>query len=199
VLTLGRLARRRGDLLRAAALTEESLQLYLDAGDQRGIAAGLHELAMALVAIGASEAVARLLGGVDALRDRVGLPLAPVQLPEQEQALAALRAALGASRLTALWDEGRSLTVDEMRELAARAGEEPVPVRRARRAHPAGLTEREVEVLRLVAEGLTNAQVADRLVISPRTVNFYLTTIYGKLGVSNRGAAIRAAMDQGIA
>ena len=60
--------------------------------------------------------------------------------------------------------------------------------------YPAGLTTREVEVLRLVAQGLTNEQVAQRLVISPRTVDTHLTSIYSKLGVSSRSAATRYAM-----
>lgn len=60
----------------------------------------------------------------------------------------------------------------------------------------AGLTAREVEVLRLVAQGLTDAQVAEHLVISPRTVNFHLTSIYSKLGVSSRAAATRYAIEQ---
>jgi DNA-binding NarL/FixJ family response regulator len=53
-----------------------------------------------------------------------------------------------------------------------------------------------VEVLRLVAQGLTDAQVAEQLVISPRTVNFHLTSIYNKLGVSSRSAATRYAIEQ---
>src|SRR5262249_42944229 len=60
---------------------------------------------------------------------------------------------------------------------------------------PAGLTAREVEVLRLVAQGLSDAQVAEQLVISPRTVNWHLTTIYSKLGVSSRSAATRYALE----
>ena len=60
---------------------------------------------------------------------------------------------------------------------------------------PAGLTAREVEVLRLVAQGLTDAQVAEQLVISPRTVNTHLTSIYNKLGVDSRTAATRFAVD----
>jgi DNA-binding NarL/FixJ family response regulator len=60
---------------------------------------------------------------------------------------------------------------------------------------PAGLTAREVEVLRWVAEGLTDAQVAQKLVISPRTVNTHLTSIYNKLGVDSRTAATRFAVD----
>jgi DNA-binding CsgD family transcriptional regulator len=61
--------------------------------------------------------------------------------------------------------------------------------------HPAGLTAREAEVLRLVAQGLTDAQVAEKLVISPRTVNWHLTSIYQKIQVSSRCAATRYAIE----
>jgi DNA-binding CsgD family transcriptional regulator len=63
-------------------------------------------------------------------------------------------------------------------------------------AYPAGLTVREVEVLRLVAKGMTDAQIAETLVISPRTVNTHLTSIYGKIGVSSRSEATRYALEQ---
>jgi ATP/maltotriose-dependent transcriptional regulator MalT len=66
-------------------------------------------------------------------------------------------------------------------------------------SYPAGLSAREVDVLRLVAEGLTDAQVADRLFLSPRTVNAHLRSIYGKLGIPSRGAAIRFALDHHLA
>ena len=59
----------------------------------------------------------------------------------------------------------------------------------------AGLTAREVEVLRQVAQGMTNEQVAKYLVISPRTVDTHLTSIYSKIGVSSRTAATRYALD----
>ena len=62
-------------------------------------------------------------------------------------------------------------------------------------AYPDGLTAREVEVLRLVAQGLTNEQVAEQLVISSRTVNTHLTAIYRKIGVSSRSAATRYAIE----
>ena len=61
--------------------------------------------------------------------------------------------------------------------------------------YPAGLTAREVDVLRLVARGLTDGQVAEQLVISPRTVNTHLTSIYNKLGVDSRTAATRFAVE----
>ena len=62
--------------------------------------------------------------------------------------------------------------------------------------YPDGLTTREVEILRLVAQGMTNEQVAQQLVISPRTVNSHLTSIYSKIGVSSRSAATRYANEQ---
>jgi DNA-binding NarL/FixJ family response regulator len=65
--------------------------------------------------------------------------------------------------------------------------------------HPGGLTSREVEVLELVAKGLTNFEVAQRLFISPRTIDTHLTSIYHKLGVSSRAAASRFALDHGLA
>jgi ATP/maltotriose-dependent transcriptional regulator MalT len=64
---------------------------------------------------------------------------------------------------------------------------------------PAGLTQREVEVLQLVAEGLTDGAVAQRLFISPRTVSQHLRSIYGKLEVSSRAAATRFAVEHHIA
>ncbi len=62
-------------------------------------------------------------------------------------------------------------------------------------ANPVGLTAREVEVLRWVALGLTDVQVAEQLVISPRTVTSHLSSIYNKLGVTSRAAATRFAVE----
>jgi DNA-binding NarL/FixJ family response regulator len=60
------------------------------------------------------------------------------------------------------------------------------------------LTEREVEVLRLLAQGLTTTQIAERLIISPRTVHAHLRAIYGKLEISNPSAATRFALEHGL-
>ncbi len=76
--------------------------------------------------------------------------------------------------------------------LGTAAARAPRQVRRA-----AVLSPREAEVLRLLAEGLSNAEIAERLVVSPRTVNTHLTSIYTKLNVSSRGAAIRFALEHG--
>jgi two-component system NarL family sensor kinase len=63
-------------------------------------------------------------------------------------------------------------------------------------AGPVELTPREMEVLRLLAEGLSNREIARRLVISPRTVNFHLDNIYSKLGVRSRTEAVLYALRQ---
>jgi DNA-binding CsgD family transcriptional regulator len=75
-----------------------------------------------------------------------------------------------------------------------------VPTRRrtATRANPAGLTAREVEVVRLLGEGLTNRELADRLYVSPKTVDHHVSAILAKLGVANRREAARAARRLGV-
>jgi DNA-binding NarL/FixJ family response regulator len=64
---------------------------------------------------------------------------------------------------------------------------------------PAGLTEREVEVLRLVAAGLSNAEIAERLFLSPNTVKVHVVRVLAKIGVHNRAAATEFALRHGIA
>ena len=61
--------------------------------------------------------------------------------------------------------------------------------------NPEGLTPREMDVLRLLAKGLTSAQIAEQLVIGVVTVNFHVRSIYGKLGVTSRPAATRYALE----
>ena len=77
------------------------------------------------------------------------------------------------------------------------------PIRRgpraSTRAHPAGLTRREAEVLALVAAGLRNADIAERLYLTPKTVSHHLSAIYAKLGVDTRIEAAHAASQLRIA
>ena len=74
----------------------------------------------------------------------------------------------------------------------------PAPSAEPGRAADAGLSAREIEVLRLVAQGLTDRDVAERLIVSPRTVHSHLASIYTKLGVTSRGAAVRVALESGL-
>jgi DNA-binding CsgD family transcriptional regulator len=132
---------------------------------------------------------------------------APYERAQTLLALAELRAATGErDAALALLDEARAICAPlEARPalaradaLAARLTAAPPPVAPAL-GYPAGLTPREVEVLRLVAAGLTDAQVAERLSLSPRTVTTHLTSIYNKLSVSSRLAAARFALDHRLA
>jgi DNA-binding NarL/FixJ family response regulator len=70
--------------------------------------------------------------------------------------------------------------------------------RASTRANPAGLTRREVEVLLLLADGLRNAEIAERLYLAPKTVRHHVSSIFGKLGVETRIDAARAAVQLGI-
>ncbi len=70
--------------------------------------------------------------------------------------------------------------------------------RAARRQRPAGLTERQVEVLRLVAAGRTNRQIAEMLTLSPRTVEHHVQDVYARIGVSTRAGAAMFAMEHGL-
>ena len=120
-------------------------------------------------------------------------------------ALAELRAAAGAvADARALLDDVRAIcTPLEARPALARAdaldAQFAAPAAPHPPRYPAGLTAREVEVLGLVAQGLTDAQVAERLYLSPRTIGRHLASIYNKLGVATRLAAARFALDHHLA
>ena len=81
--------------------------------------------------------------------------------------------------------------------LAAK-GQKPTPMPTGTASpptYPDGLTAREVEVLRLLAGGLTDLQIAEKLVLSPRTVHAHISSIYNKLGVTSRSTATRYAIE----
>ncbi|MFE9256095.1 HD domain-containing phosphohydrolase [Streptomyces sp. NPDC006879] len=99
------------------------------------------------------------------------------------------RTPAGAAALLTEEAEAGGLDTDCVRAVVDAAGQTPPPVRRSQ---PAGLTDREVEVLRLMARGLTNPEIASRLVISRRTAEHHVQHVYGKIGNSTRAAALFA-------
>jgi HD-GYP domain-containing protein (c-di-GMP phosphodiesterase class II) len=126
---------------------------------------------------------ARVLGAADAYQAmREPRPHRPPH--SADQAASELRAEVRAGRLDG----------DAAEAVLGAAGHR-VP---RRREGPAGLTQREVEVLRLLARGLSNREIAERLVISPKTVGNHAEHIYGKIGCSNRAAAGLFAMRHGL-
>ncbi len=138
---------------------------------------------------------ARLLSASDAARSSMGRPRPPLDQPVYDATVAALRAALGGDQYRSAWSEGAALSLDEAVAYATRA--------RGRRARPstgwASLTPVERDVVRLVAEGLTNPEIGARLFISRATVKTHVSHIYAKLGVANRTelAAMASARSAG--
>ena len=138
---------------------------------------------------------------------RLALDLADTCAVPFERALTLLALA-ELRRATGTIDEAR-LLLDEVRSICVPLGAAPTLARAdaveamldaasVTARYPAGLTAREVEVLRLVAQGLTDAEVADHLFIARRTVNTHLTAIYTKLNVNSRAAATRFAVEHGL-
>ncbi len=192
----------QGNHATARTLYEESLALSRDWADYSWeIASYLEGLAELVVPEGEPAWGARLWGAAAALRKTSEAPLPPVYRANYDHAVATARGLLGEQAFTAAWAEGRSMTPDQA--LAARIskvgsiteGLSTVPSTKLPTSYADELTAREVEVLRLVAKGLTDIQIAEKLIISPRTVNTHLTSIYSKIQVSSRSGATRYAIE----
>ena len=194
----GFIALRQDEVERAARLFTESLVLAQELSRTRTILPNLVGLAAVACEVGEYGSAVRLLGAVATRLSQSNHVLDPHVQVDYDRSMASARADLDPVRFDQAWREGQSLppaqAVMEAVALAAKA-ESMIP--RAQ-PYPAGLTTREVEVLRLVAQGLTNFKVATELVISPRTVNTHLGSIYRKLNTSSREIAARFALEHGL-
>jgi predicted ATPase/class 3 adenylate cyclase/DNA-binding CsgD family transcriptional regulator len=125
---------------------------------------------------------ARLFGAADRIRRDIGVVRFRIHDAAHQQAVAALRAAMGEPDFDRAWAEGAGLSLDEAIAYARRG--------RGERKRPtsgwASLTPTERDVARLVADGLANNEIAARLFISRRTVQTHLTHVYAKLGIGSR-------------
>ncbi|HEX6739191.1 MAG TPA: LuxR C-terminal-related transcriptional regulator, partial [Vicinamibacteria bacterium] len=205
-MVLGWIALAEGDAEGARLALGEALALHEERGARWGVAYCLEGLAVVAGRRGQAARAARLGGAAEGLRAAIGAPAPPAHRAHYAPYLAAARARLGGAAWAAAWAAGRALSPEQAAALAlaptpmeepgqtAASASRPAPPPR----YPTGLTAREVEVLRLVAEGLTNAQVAARLFLSPRTVDRHLGSIYGKLGVATRTAAATFAIEHGL-
>ena len=107
---------------------------------------------------------------------------------------AAASDAAAATALRKAADAGQ-LASDAVEAVLAAAGQ---PARRAKAERTAGLTPREIEVLRLIAGGLTAKEAAQRLGISPKTADNHIQNLYSKIGVTTRAGAALYALEQGL-
>jgi len=205
---LGWAALLRGEHERAKSYYEESFALCEELGDKVIASESMEGLACISASEGEAERSAKLFGAAEALREAVGYRHTPEEDALREPYLAAARSRLG----EAAWEEaqakGRAMVLAEAIEYAL-SSEEPSatslssaaakPTPSSAQGLPGGLTAREVEVLGLVAEGMTSAKIAKELYLSPRTVEAHITSIYHKLGVTSRAAATRFVLEHHLA
>jgi predicted ATPase/DNA-binding CsgD family transcriptional regulator len=189
--SLGEARRRQGDLVQARQFCSEGLALSRAREYRIGIGRNLMGLARIAVDERHLTPAARLYGSAS-LWLSPGTELDPFARREYELVLESLRRQLGEKVFSAAWTQGQVLTLGQVLAIP-----EATTTAESARAVPSphDLTERELEVLRLLADGLTNAGVAEKLIISPYTVNNHVRSILSKLGVSSRSAATRFAVE----
>jgi predicted ATPase/class 3 adenylate cyclase/DNA-binding CsgD family transcriptional regulator len=186
---LGDVILKEGDHAAARALYERSFVILGDLNDKWWIAWCLEGLAGVAVAQGQPARSARIFGTAEALREAVNGPRPLAHQADHQRRVAAARAGMDEAAFAAAWAEGRAMTPEQ-----AVAVEEPVPEHGGTEpiktpsspAYPAGLTTREVEVLRLVAQGLTSRQIATELSISEHTAATHVRRILKNLGLQSR-------------
>lgn len=194
IYSLGRIAQLQGNVMRAGNLYREALTLFQELSDPMMALVCLEGLA-AVAARGDALAAARLLGAAAVVRAWLGRPAAVEERQLVAETEAIIRSIVGEEAFTAAFAVGQSLS------LAAATEEglgltlpEPLVVAVEAPAAPHGLTRRERDVLRLLAEGKSDREIADTLFLSYRTVTSYVTNILGKLGVDSRTAAATYAV-----
>jgi DNA-binding CsgD family transcriptional regulator len=198
LLDLGAAAFAIGDHRLAVARWREGVLLAGEHGDLRQVADALSGIANVATAWGASRAALLLFGAADALRERTGTTLLwPLDITAAEQSLTALRRSIGEKVVSDGLREGQALSIADAMAIAADLTG-PTTEARIAPTGSGGLTRREHDVLRLLAEQKTDQEVADALFLSRRTVNWHVRSILGKLDVSSRGEAVARARTDGV-
>src|SRR6266851_4004770 len=196
--SLGYIASLQGDTKQAAAWFQEGLSLAQEIGTVAQVGWNLIGLAGVAAAEGQPRRAARLFGVAGKKLD-IRRDMNTAERANFERVVESVRARLGEKAFAAAWAEGRTMTPEQ-----ALATPEQAPVTRQQAVvdhsiaptFPDELTAREVEILQLLARGWSDAQIGERLVISPRTVSSHLTSIYRKIQVNTRGAATRYAIEK---
>jgi predicted ATPase/DNA-binding CsgD family transcriptional regulator/Tfp pilus assembly protein PilF len=207
---LAAVALDRDDFTTAASLALESTRLVAEADDRHSIIDNAELLARLCAKRGAHAAAAELLAGATTLREALSAPANPVASQQREVTEAEARATLDAAAWDAAWAEGSQHTADTLARRIGIVAREIVGPRRLldtpggdQAGVPApsakySLTNRETEVLRLLADGKSTAEVSELLFISQRTTSTHITNILGKLEVDSRTAAVALALREGL-
>jgi predicted ATPase/DNA-binding CsgD family transcriptional regulator len=190
---LGTVALELQDASAATTWFEECLGVSSQIADIEGIAGALEGLSVGAAMCQQALRAARLYGNANALRERSSLPRADQETLDLERRLTGVASALSPVTWAATVAAGRAMTPE-----AILAMPEPAVQHPTEHDPPVGLTARELEVLRLVSQGLSDKAIAKSLAISPATVGRHLSTVYGKLEVRSRAQATQWALEHGI-
>jgi non-specific serine/threonine protein kinase len=191
---IGFVALSSGHHARAKEAFREALELAVTIDDRFQIVNAVEGFGLRTAEHDPARAT-RLLGAANAHFARFGTPRRPAAQATLDRYLANVHRALGDAGFTAAWEAGKSLSLEDATAEARWIAEASIA------APPAtnhGLTRREVEVLRLMAAGLTDREIAERLFISRRTASHHAAAILDKLGVSSRRATAEEARRLGL-
>jgi DNA-binding CsgD family transcriptional regulator len=183
-----------GDYAAAQTLFEQSLAISCELNEQWVASVYLVVLGEVVAVQQQLAWAAQLWGAAGALRDAFSVPIPLAERANYERSISSARVHLGERAFAAAWAQGRPMTPQEA--LAVK-GQKPISTPNTTKipppTYPAGLTAR--EVLHLLAGALTDLQIAEKLVLSPRTVHAHISSIYSKLGVTSRSTATRYAIE----
>ncbi len=180
----------------------EGIQLFLPMRNYDGVSFCVETLAWCATSSSPDADAARLLGAADAVwRTIGGNESQAIYRDFHVRSEERLRAAIGDQRFEAAFAEGVAYPLEHAVAVAlgqapAQARSDDTPRSTARGPNPGGLTRREWEIAQLLAEGLSNKEIATRLVISQRTAETHVENILTKLGLNSRTQASRWVTDQ---
>lgn len=207
LVILARIALSQGERTEARVLYDESQEIARGLNHKWLIAACLEGRAGIAAEDGQLTWAVQLWGAADALRESIRVPIPRIERADYQRSIASARTHLGEKDFAAAWEAGRLMTPEQAIISQGNAIGAPMtaPVTSSSSiyaitsTYPAGLTAREVEVLRLVARGLTSGEIALELKISEKTVAHHLTHIFNKTSSENRAAAAAFAIRHGLA